>query len=112
LINNIKIDTMKTYTHTYKLNWTTDDTNNLYQRDVRIDAIFDEDEKEATVTIFVDNNEDAEDENTWFAETESDLDQLVEDYVSDSLSWLTECEDRFIIGTTKRGDFCSLDLVK
>ena len=86
-------------TENYKITWTTDDTYNLYGRTFCVKT------DDLTIGIYI------EDELAAECEICEEDDIVSSDFITDNYSWLTECDDRFIIGTTERGDFVELDLL-
>ena len=94
-------------TQNYKITWTTDDTSNLYQRDLVVKTDYDVEEQEATIALYV-GDESIYD--TFICE-EDEIDYRATDFITDNLSWLTECDDKFVVGTTQRGDFVDFNLV-
>ena len=94
-------------TENYKITWTTDDTYNLYQRDMVVKTDYDVEEQEATIAIYL-GDESIYD--TYICE-EDEIDYRVSDFITDNLSWITECDDKFVIGSTERSDFVEFKLV-
>ena len=94
-------------TENYKITWTTDDTYNLYQRDMVVKTDYDVEEQEVTICIYAD---DESIYDTYICE-EDEIDYRVSDFITDNLSWLTECDDKFVVGSTERSDFVEFELV-